>query len=72
MLFLPSSAQAKLIQAGLRLALFLVLASQPGKVSYEQAKGPSSIKFWKMGLLNYHNQTSPLASHQPVSQNCRG
>ena len=47
-------------------------ASQPGKVSYEQAKGPSSIKFWKMGLLNYHNQTSPLASHQPVSQNCRG
>ena len=54
--FLPSSAQAKLIQAGLRLALFSNLAGRPagrpGKVSSEQAKGPSGLKIWKICLLN--------------------
>ena len=52
LVILPSSAQAKLIQAGLRLALFSNLAGRPGKVSSEQAKGPSGLKIWKICLLN--------------------
>ena len=29
-----------------------IVANQPGKVYSEQAKGPSGLKFWKIGLLN--------------------
>jgi len=58
----PSWAEVSLIFS------FSQPAGRPGKVSSEQAKGPIGLKFWKMGLLNYHNQTSHLASNLLVSQ----